>query len=361
MTDAIAVMCGAMRLPVLVLAGVQALLGGVLPASADAGRELHVFTWSDYVDPALVSVFEAQNDVTVRFSYFGSAEQRDTELASSDRHGFDLIMMNDTRIAASGRRGWLAPIDRDLVPETRHVDPRWADAVSGSLIYGVPYLRGTLGIGWREDLVVDAIDSWGDLLDPVAELEGRIFMSDDPRELVGVALKAGGHSANDASSAALREAEKRLWTQRPAVGAYRYPSLSDKSSLVTGDVVAGMMYSGDVRLMQEHTPSIRYSLPTEGGIIWVDYLTVAAASRNQVLAHAFIDFLNRPANAAQLAEFLYYATPNMAAEKLLPRSLLDDPIIYPDADALVDSELLGPLPPRSKKRVNSIGAALARR
>jgi spermidine/putrescine transport system substrate-binding protein len=68
----------------------------------------------------------------------------------------------------------------------------------------------------------------------------------------------------------------------------------------------------------------------------------------------FINFLNEPEHAAQLAQFVYYATPNREAEKRLPREFLEDPIIYPDRTVLAKSEFYSELPPRVQKRYNTV-------
>ena len=58
--------------------------------------------------------------------------------------------------------------------------------------------------------------------------------------------------------------------------------------------------------------------------------------------------------AAQLAQYVYYATPNRAAERLLPAEYLNDPIIYPSGPAMQNSEPYRPLPPRAAKRRSAI-------
>lgn len=339
-------------------AGLLLVLAPLAGALAANGRTLHLYTWSEYLDPELVAEFEAEHDAKLRFSYFESDELRDQELAASGGSGYDLIMVNSTRIESYGRRGWLAPIDHAAVPNLRHVEPRWRDAVPGARDYGVPFLMGTLGIAWRDDLVTSPPTSWAELLGPSAELDGRVMMNRSPRELLGVALQAAGESANDPSREALERAGERLLAQKPHLLDYGYPSLGPESLLSSGKVHAAMMYSGDVLLVQEHTPSIAYTLPSDGGLLWIDYLGIASSSRNKALAHAFIDFLNRPANAARLAEALYYATPNAAARALLPAAFLADPVINPSPAELERAELLTPLPPRRKKQLNGIGAQL---
>ena len=124
--------------------------------------------------------------------------------------------------------------------------------------------------------------------------------------------------------------------------------------LVRGEARAAMVYSGDAMMVAEHNENIAYVVPEEGSNLWVDYLAVLKRSRQKQLAMDFINFLNEPENAAQLAQFVYYATPNREAEKRLPKEFLEDPVIYPDQNVLAKSEFYRELPPRVQKRYNAV-------
>jgi spermidine/putrescine transport system substrate-binding protein len=134
--------------------------------------------------------------------------------------------------------------------------------------------------------------------------------------------------------------------------------LDEHSALVKGDVVMAMMFNGDAMLLQEQHEGIHYVVPAEGGNIWADYLVVMSRAKHKRLAYAFIDYLNEPEHAAQLARFVCYPTPNKAAETLLPEAFLSDPVIYPDAAVLARSEAYKPLPSRVIKFRNSHFARL---
>ncbi len=83
-----------------------------------------------------------------------------------------------------------------------------------------------------------------------------------------------------------------------------------------------------------------------------------AASPRRELATALIDFLNRPEIAARVAAFAHCATPNKAAEKLLPREFLQDPVIYPGQEQLLRSEFPRQLSARVFKLTNTVAARL---
>lgn len=346
--------------PAVVLSLCALWLGVVAAGSPSPApkAELRFLNWSEYMDPALLKEFEQRFGVRVTEVYFESDAMRDDMLVETDGKGYDVILANGIALRPYQRRGWLARFGEAEVPNLKHVDRRWLDLFPESRGYAAPFFWGTTGIGYRRDLVGEEIDSWMQLYRPAEGLRGRIYMNKDGRDVIGMALKALGYSANSIDSREVAEAEKLLLAQKPYVKSYGYPLLSAKSGLVTGEILAAMMFNGDVLMVQEHHPEITYVLPKEGGNIWVDYLAVGQASEHKAQAYQFIDFLNEPTIAARLAQFVYYATPNKAAEALLPEEFLGDPIIYPPPQVLKHSEVYTHLPPRAQKRRNGIFARL---
>jgi spermidine/putrescine transport system substrate-binding protein len=315
-------------------------------------RTLVFLNWSEYIDPELVEEFEQQFNAKVSEVYFESDDLRDDMMLETGAVGYDLVIVNGINVDSYRKRGWIAPLDESAIPNLKYVDTHWRNAFEGADGYGVPYFWGTLGIAYRQDLVEQAPRRWMDILQPAESLRGKIGMVENSRDLLGMALKALGHSANSGDPTAIKAAEELLLAQKPYVSTYNYIALTEESALVSGAIVAAMVYSGDALMVQEHNENIQYVLPAEGGNIWVDYLAVVESSRNKDLAWAFINFLNQPEHAAQLAEYVYYATPNTAAEKLLPQEFLADPVIYPSKEALARSEFHTPLPPRAVKKRN---------
>jgi spermidine/putrescine transport system substrate-binding protein len=329
------------------------------PGRSQPAAQLTVLTWFDYVDMDLVEEFERETGALVRFSYYSSDDHRDQILATSHAPDYDLIVVNGLMIEAYANRGWLAPIAPASIPNVRHVDPRWRDAFPGGRDRGVPYFWGTLGIGYRKDLLPEGFSSWKEFFQPPQSLRGRISVLKSSRDAIGMALKALGHSVNTSDRSAIREAGRLLQAQRPFVRSYGYVSLSEDSALVTGEVWASMVYSGDVISLREYQAEIGYVVPAEGSNIWCDYLTVFQSSKQKELAARFIDFLNRPEVAARNALFLNYASPNSAARALLPPEHLQDEIVYPNEQVVSRSEFYRPLAPRAQRALNSVFATIS--
>ena len=322
--------------------------------SPTAKRELIVLNWSEYLDPELVEDFENEFDVEVRELYFASDDLRDTMMLEMGGTGYDVVLVSGVNIDAYRRRGWLAPLVRDEIPALEFVDSKWFDIFPRSQGYAIPYFWGTLGIAYRKDMLPKPITSWRELYDPAPYLRGKISIIGSSRDAIGMALKTLGYSANSSDKAQLREAEQLLLTQKPFVTTYNYLGLTEESAMVSGEIVAAMVYSGDVLMLRQHHPDIEYAVPAEGGNLWVDYWTVMEASKNKDLAKAFLNYLNEPENAAALAEYVSYATPNKAAERLMPEEFLSDPVIYPSPAVLEKSEAYTQLSPRAEKMRNLI-------
>ena len=316
---------------------------------AAESKELVFLNWPNYMDPDIIAEFKQRTGITVKQSYFDSDTARDELLLETEGKGFDVMLINGASIRILASRGWLEPLNELSIPNLKHVNPRWRTEFDKAEDFGVPYFWGTIGIAYRQDLVPFVVSSWMDLLQPVGELRGKVSMIGDSADMIGAALKALGYSLNSTNEDEMKEAEALLEAQAPAVNTYRYLSLNEDSALLTGQVAMGMMYNGDTLMLQQYSDDVVFVLPKEGGNIWTDYLSVLSASPKKAEAKRFINFLNEPAIAARLAQYVYYATPNLAAEALLPVDFKSDPVIYPSGEALENSEAYRRLPPRAHK------------
>ena len=200
-------------------------------------RTLVFLNWSEYLDPELVEEFEQRFNAKVSEVYFESDDLRDDMMVETGALGYDLVIVNGINVDSYRKRGWIAPLDEAALPNLKYVDKHWRNAFESGNGYGVPYFWGTLGIAYRQDLVEQAPASWMDLLQPAESLRGKIGMVENSRDLLGMALKALGHSANSTDPAATKAAEQLLLAQKPYVKTYNYLALTEESALVSGDIV----------------------------------------------------------------------------------------------------------------------------
>jgi spermidine/putrescine transport system substrate-binding protein len=323
-------------------------------------KEIVLLIWAEYMDPQLLEEFEKETGIRVKEIYYDSDTDRDDILLRSNGEGFDMVLVNGSTIESYRKHNWLAEINKKDVPNLEHIDRKWIDAFPDTQGYSIPYFWGTIGIGYRKDLVGREVSSWMELFKPEKKLQGKIQMLEDSRDLFGMALKALGHSLNSSSKDEVRQAVALLKAQQPYVKSYSYPPLGEDSPLVTGEIAMASLYSGDALLLQTHNDNIEFVLPNEGGNLWVDYIVIMENSKHKQEAMRFINYINKPEHAAQLAEFVYYATPNKAAEKLMPEEFLENSVIYPDSKKMKNSEFIRPIVPRIHKLMNQTTSELTR-
>lgn len=317
-------------------------------------KTLTILNWAEYMDPKIVKSFEKINNAKIKEIYFETDDSRNDMMLANKGKGYDIIIVNGAALSLYKKRNWLAPITKNNVKNIKHIYKKWFHAFPGANGYAVPYFWGTMGIAYRSDLVKNPITHWRQLFEPEESLKGKILMAKSARELIGIALKANGHSMNSTNKTELDKAYALLSKQKNFVKDYSYIATSEKSSIVQGDIVAATSYNGDTLAVQEYNDKIVFIVPEEGTNLWADYMVVSKHSKNKKLAYKFINFINQPKNAAQLAQFVYFASPNKAAEKFLPKEFKEDKIIYPDKKTLQKSEIFKPLPTKILRKYNSI-------
>lgn len=325
------------------------------PADKALAQETLVFlNWSEYMDPELLKDFEKTYNIKVKEVYYETEEAIDQMLTQTQGKGYDLLLASRTNVHNYIKRKWLVPVDEKKIPNLKYIDQYWITHDPEVTSYAVPYLWGTVGIAYRKDLVKEKVTSWEQFFEPKEELRGKIMMIEDSRDAIGMALKFLGYSVNSSSAIELTEVEMLLLSQKPYVKKYGYLSLNEDSDLITGKYWMAMMYNGDALTLQDLSEDIEFVVPKEGTNIWLDCIMVMQASKKKDLAMKFINFLNEPKNAAKLAEYLYMATPNGAAKKLISKDQQEDTNIYPDEKTFSRSEFYQVLPPRVRKKYNTI-------
>ena len=306
------------------------------------GAVLNLFIWPDYLDPALVEEFQHQYGVEVSLDYYDTNEAMIAKLQAGGTGQYDLVVASDYAVEVLRRLDLLESLDRSMLPNFRNLDARFLNpAFDPGNVYSVPYQWGTSGLGVRADLVSDTTliqGSWGLVFDP-AQAVGPFAMLNDARETIGAALLYLGHSANSTDPAELAAAEQLLMQQRSRVLTYA-PFASARDLLGSGDVTVAHNYSGDVLMVQEEVPAVRYLIPAEGALVWTDNLAVPKDAPHRRLAEVFINFILDAEVGAQLSNFTYYATPNAAALPLVDPELRADRAVYPDSALLAKLEFL---------------------
>lgn len=300
----------------------------------ELAKELHVYNWSEYIDPEIYSEFEAEFGVKVIEDTFASNEDLLAKFQAG-ASGYDLIVPSDYMVNIMNQLGLLAELNYDNIPNFANIDERFRDPpYDPGNKFSVPYQWGTSGIGYDADVFEEPPDSWAYLFDPemAAPYAGKISMLNDPREALGAALKYLGYSLNTEDPAQLEEAKQLLLQQKAWVATYDSEGFEDL--LAAGETQLAHSWSGDIFMAAVEAPQLWYTIPKEGAVIWTDNLAIPKTANSQYTAEVFINYLLRPEVGAKVSNYTWYASPNEAATELISEEITGEPAIYPPEDVM---------------------------
>lgn len=300
-------------------------------AACQPAQEPHLryFTWSDYDDRELIAQFEQAERVKVIVDTFSSNEELLAKLQSG-AGGYDVAAPSDFMVSIMIRQGLLAELDLTSIPNAKELEERLQrPAFDPEHRYAIPYIWGTVGIGYDSAVLPAPPDTWAVLWD--LRYKGRISMLNDQREVFGAALRSMGHSINARDPAVIDQAKQKLVAQKPLVKTYN--SENYNQLLASGEVVLAHGWGGAVARAMADRPTVRYVVPKEGGTIWADCLVVLRTSRQRELAARFINYLLDREVAARTTNRILFATANREARTLVRADLRANPAVYPPDSA----------------------------
>lgn len=297
-------------------------------------KELQLYSWVEYIDPALKEQFEAECGVKVVETNYDSNETLLATLQSGST-GYDLIVPSDYMVQIMISENMLEALDYSLIPNYQNMgEAHVGQYFDPEQKYVVPYFWGTSGFAVDTNVLPDPEASWKTVFEPSPDVCGKISMLDDPRETVGAALMYLGYPINDTDPAHLEEAKQALIEQGQCVKAY--DSQSNDDLIVQGETVIGHIWTGDAILAGDPDTGGRdgivYVIPEEGCTIWQDNMAIPEGAPSPYTAHIFMNYVHEAHRAAQNAMFVGYATPNESAKQFIDPEMLANPGIYPPAD-----------------------------
>ncbi|WP_172329919.1 PotD/PotF family extracellular solute-binding protein [Mangrovicoccus sp. HB161399] len=315
----------------------MAVMGGSLPRMAraqDIGNRVVLATWPNYHDPADFDAFTDKTGAYTQVNVFGSNEEMLAKIQAGGS-GWDVFVPTNYAIPTYVDAGLIEPLDLSKIPnyDPASYDPRFAEAgtIDGT-VYGVPKNWGTTGIAFNSSKTGGVVDSWKTFFDGARDqFDGRVMVHDYQLTTIGNALVYHGFSFNSVDPAELAKAEELLIDVKP----HLYAISSDyQPSMRNGDAWLTMCWTGDGKQMNTDMPEIGFALGKEGGEIWSDYYAIPKDAPHKDAAYALINFLLDPEVNAREALAHGYPVADARTNALLPQELLDDPIIYPAAEAL---------------------------
>lgn len=312
---------------------------------------LYLYNWGDYIDPDLIDKFEEESGYKVVMETYDSNEAMITKIKQKSTN-FDICIPSEYAVEMMRDQGLLEKLDHSKIVGLDNIDKRFLDvAYDPGNEYSIPYLWGTFGIVYNTKKYEESdFSSWKNLWDK--KFEGEILSFDGARETLGIGLLANNLSLNTTDPKKLVEIRNELIGFMGNVKAILADEIRMYMALEEANV--GITFSGDASSAIESNENLSYAIPKEGSNIWFDTMVIPKTSKNQKAAYAFINFMLEPENAAQNADYIWYATPNKKALDLIDPEARNDKTLYPDDDVIDKLEVFKALDKESTILYNDL-------
>lgn len=302
--------------------------------SGNLGDRVTLATWPNYHSQENFDAFAKATGARVQMNVFGSNEEMLAKLQAGGS-GWDVFVPTNYTISTYVKLGLIEPLDLSRIPnfEPAAFEERFmAQGTVDGKVYAVPKNWGTTGIVYDASRIKDNLDSWKQFWDlTLTSASGRTIVHDYQLTAIGNALKYYGYSFNSVDEKELAEAEKLLIKAKPHLFAIN----SDiQPSLRNGDAWMAMAWTGDASQLHRDNPDMTFVLGKEGGEIWSDFFAIPKGAEHRDAAYAFINYLLDPQHNKLEVLAHGYPSGDKRVDALLPKEMLDDPIMYPAAERL---------------------------
>jgi spermidine/putrescine transport system substrate-binding protein len=313
---------------------------GLLTSTAEAaeqgklGDRLALATWPNYHSQENLDAFSKTTGARVSMSVFGSNEEMLAKLQAGGS-GWDVLVPTNYTISTYVGLGLIEPLDLSRIPNfdaSAFQQKFMAQGTVDGKVYAVPKNWGTTGMLYDTGKLKNGPTSWKEFWAAArGPASGRTIVHDYQLTAIGNALKSFGYSFNSLDPKELADAEKLLIDVKPHLFAIN----SDiQPSMRSGDAWLAMSWTGDASQLHRDNAQMQFELGKEGGELWSDFFAIPKSSEHKDAAYAFINYLLDPQHNKLEVLSHGYPSGDKRVDALLPVAMLNDPIMYPAAEAL---------------------------
>ena len=344
---------------------------GLVHASAAAAQDrvVNVYNWSDYIDPKVLDDFTRETGIAVRYDTFDSNETLETKLLAG-RSGYDVVVPTAYFLERQIKAGIFLKLDKSRLPNLRNVWPEIAQRLAAydpGNEHAVNYMWGPTGIGYNVAAMharlgpEATIDSWDVVFKPELLAKFKdcgVHMLDSADDIIPAALHYLGIDPNSVDPRDLEKAAALLARIRPSVR--KFHSSEYLNALASGEICLVVGWSGDIKQAQKRAAeakngiTIAYAIPKEGAQMWFDNFAIPRDAPHVAEAYAFINYMLKPEVAARNTNLISYANGNLASQKFIARSVLEDRSIYPDEATMRRLYTVGARNQKAQRLINRL-------
>jgi len=241
---------------------------------------------------------------------------------------YDIVFADDYIIEVVIAEGLAQKLDTSRLETYNNLNPVFmSQFYDPQNEYTIPHGAGIPLIVYDPALTDVEIKGYGDLWNPA--LEDNVAITANYRVINGITLKTLGESMNTEDLNAIQAAGDKLLELAPNIRVINDSNTQDY--LVSGEVAAAFLYTSQVSAALNAREDLKIVYPEEGLGFGIMAGFIPSQAPNADAAYAFIDYINRPENAAACFEYIGFYCTNKAADALISEEM--KPLIVLPADA----------------------------
>lgn len=294
-------------------------------SSSEAKEEINILNYGANAAEGVYDEFEKATGIKVNEKTFDDMHYMYQEVASG-KVKYDVILVSDDMAEKMIKEGMLQTINKDNIPNIVNMNEGdMGKPYDPNNDYTVPYMNGTIGLIYNTETVDEDITSWKSLFDK--KYKDEVFMFDNMRDTIGVALKTLGYSLNSTDPNQLEEAKELLIKQKeelnPTYGADEVLDL-----MKSGEKKIAMIWSGEGLNLEAEDSRFKYVIPEEGADYWLDSWAIPKDAQNVSGAEKFINFMSDKDIALRTADEIGYTSPQKQAIEEQPSEIKNNENAY---------------------------------
>ena len=310
----------ALLMSLILAAGLLAGCGskGASEDGAGLSGELNLYTWDGMFPQEVLRGFEDEIGVRINYSNFDYNEDMLAKLGETKGGDYDLVIGDDYILEMVISEGLARKLDTAKLENYDNLNPVFmSQFYDPENEYTVPYGAGIPLILYDPALTDVEIKGYADLWDP--SLEDNVAITANYRVINGITLKTMGESMNTEDTDAIEKAGEKLLELAPNIRVINDNNTQDY--LISGEVAAAFLYTSQVYNALNAREDLEVVYPEEGLGFGIMGAFIPSQAPNPDAAYAFIDYINRPENAAKCFEYIGYYCTNKAAEELISEEM----------------------------------------
>ena len=292
------------------------------------GGEMNLYTWDGMFPQEILRGFEEETGVRINYSNFDYDEDMLAKLEETQGGDYDFVIADDYILELVIAEGLAQKLDTTRLENYENLNPVFmSQFYDPDNEYTVPYGAGIPLIVYDPALTNVEITSYEDLWDP--SLEDNVAITANYRVINGITLKTMGESFNTEDLDVIRQAGEKLLSLAPNIRVINDSNTQDY--IVSGEGAAAFLYTSQVYAALNARDDLEVVYPEEGLGFGIMAGFIPSDAPNPDAAYAFIDYINRPENAAACFEYIGYYCTNKAAEEYISDEMKEFIVLPEDA------------------------------